>query len=125
MASMDLADAGNALDYAREQGRLSGEVRVLKWVVGTAFVAILAVHGATYAEMKQGFRDLGQRVDHLTYSMTDVRERLTQVEVRLEGVEGRLGLVEERLDGVEGRLGLVDRRLDRLDTSEEVLGRTS
>ena len=87
MASVDLADAGNALDYAREQGRLSGEVRVLKWTVGAAFVAILAVQGATYAEMKQGFRDLGARIDQLTYSMIDVRERLTRVEERLDHIE--------------------------------------
>lgn len=99
MASVDLADAGSALDYAREQGRLSGEVRVLKWAVGAAFVAILAMQGATYTEMKQGFRDMNRRLDHLVHSMTDVRECLTQGEVRLDGVEGRSGPAEERRDG--------------------------
>ena len=48
------AETVSALDYAREQGRLSGEVRVLKWAVGAAFVALIAVLGAIYAEMNQG-----------------------------------------------------------------------
>ena len=34
-------NADGLLDLAREQGRLSGEVRVLKWAVGAALVALI------------------------------------------------------------------------------------
>ena len=95
------ADMGSALDYAREQGRLSGEVRVLKWAVGAAFVTLIATLGAIYTEMNQGFREVNQRlldvnrqfqdvnrrIDQLTNSVADVRERLTHIEGRFDRSE--------------------------------------
>ena len=94
-------ETGSALDYAREQGRLSGEVRVLKWAVGAAFVTLIATLGAIYTEMNQGFRDVNQRlqdvnrqfqdvnrrIDQLTHSVADVRERLTRIEERFDHSE--------------------------------------
>ena len=87
-------ETGSALDYAREQGRLSGEVRVLKWAVGAAFVTLIATLGAIYTEMNQGFRDVNQqfqdvnrRIDQLTHSVADVRERLTRIEGRFDRSE--------------------------------------
>ena len=84
-------ETASALDYAREQGRQSGEVRVLKWAVGAAFVALIAALGAIYTEMNQGFRDVNQRfgdvnlrIDQLTDSVVDVRERLTRIEGHFE-----------------------------------------
>ena len=100
MASATRAETDSALDHAREQGRLSGEVRVLKWAVGAAFVATIAALGAIYTEMNQGFRDVnrrfqdvsqqfqdvGRRIDRLTDGVTDVRERLTQIEGHIDGL---------------------------------------
>ena len=95
-------ETGGALvDHAREQGRLSGEVRVLKWAVGAAFVTLIAALGAIYTEMNQGFRDVNQqfqdvnrqfrdvnrRIDQLTHSVADVRERLTRIEGRFDRSE--------------------------------------
>ena len=87
-------ETDSALDYAREQGRLSGEVRVLKWAVGAAFVTIIATLGAIYTEMNQGFREVNQqfrdvnrRIDQLTHSVADVRERLTHIEGRFDRSE--------------------------------------
>lgn len=80
-------ETGSALDYAREQGRLSGEVRVLKWAVGAAFVTLIATFGAIYTEMNQGFRDVNRRIDQLTHSVTDVRGRLTRIEGRFDRSE--------------------------------------
>ena len=87
-------ETGSALDYAREQGRLSGEVRILKWAVGAAFVTLIATLGAIYTEMNQGFRDVNrqfqdvnQRIDQLTHSVADVRERLTRIEGRFDRSE--------------------------------------
>ena len=80
-------ETGSALDYAREQGRLSGEVRVLKWAVGAAFVTLIATLGAIYTEMNQGFRDVNRRIDQLTHSVADVRERLTSIEGRFDRSE--------------------------------------
>ena len=99
------AEAGIAFDYAREQGRLSGEVRVLKWAVGAAFVTIIATLGAIYTEMNQGFREVNQQfrdmsrriqdvnrlIDQLTRNVADVRERLTRIEGRFD----RLGSAYE------------------------------
>ena len=98
MANTTDTGTAGALDYAREQGRQSGEVRVLKRAVGAAFVALIAVLGAIYAEMNQGFRDVNQRfgevtqrfrdvnlrIDQLTDSVVDVRERLTRIEGHIE-----------------------------------------
>ncbi len=87
-------ETGSALDYAREQGRLSGEVRILKWAVGAAFVTLIATLGAIYTEMNQGFRDVNRqfqdvnrRIDQLTHSVADVRERLTRIEGRFDRSE--------------------------------------
>ena len=88
-------ETGSALvDHAREQGRLSGEVRVLKWAVGAAFVTLIATFGAIYAEMNRGFRDVNQqfqdvnrRIDQLTHNVADVRERLTRIEGRFDRSE--------------------------------------
>ena len=80
-------ETGSALDYAREQGRLSGEVRVLKWAVGAAFVTLIATLGAIYTEMNQGFRDVNRRIDQLTHSVADVRGRLTRIEGRFDRSE--------------------------------------
>ena len=87
-------ETDSVLDYAREQGRLSGEVRVLKWAVGAAFVTIIATLGAIYTEMNQGFREVNQqfrdvnrRIDQLTQSVADVRERLTHIEGRFDRSE--------------------------------------
>ena len=84
----------NLFDYAREQGRLSGEVRMLKWTVGAAFVALVAVLGAIYTEMNQGFREVNRqflevngRIGELADGVTDVRERLTRVEGRFERID--------------------------------------
>ena len=82
------------LERERERGRVSGEVRVLKWAVGVAFVALIAAFGAIYTEMNQGFREVNQqfrevnqqfrdvngRIDQLAYGVSDVRERLARVE---------------------------------------------
>ena len=87
-------ETDSVLDYAREQGRLSGEVRVLKWAVGAAFVTLIATLGAIYTEMNQGFREVNQqfrdvnrRIDQLTHSVADVRERLTHIEGRFDRSE--------------------------------------
>ena len=90
VTNMTDTETASALDYAREQGRLSGEVRVLKWAVGAAFVALIAAFGAIYTEMNQGFRGVNQRMDQLTHSVTDVRDRLTRVEGRIERIEGHI-----------------------------------
>ena len=41
------AETSGLLELAREQGKLAGEVRVLKWAVGAAFVALIAALGGS------------------------------------------------------------------------------
>ena len=83
--------SSDLLDCAREQGRLSGEVRMLKWAVSAAFVALIAALGAIYTEMNQGFREVNGRIDELALGVTDVRERLTRVEGSVERIDEHIG----------------------------------
>ena len=47
-------------NHAREQGKLSGEMRMLKWTVGAALAVLVAALTAIYTEMNQGFREVNQ-----------------------------------------------------------------
>ena len=115
MTNVTNAEVASALEHAREQGRLSGEVRVLKWAAGAAFVAIIAALGAIYTEMNQGFRDVSPRIDQLTHSVTDVRERLARVEGRIERIEGRVERIDGHIERIEGRVERIDGHIERID----------
>ena len=77
----------NFLDYAREQGRLSGEVRVLKWAIGAAFVALVAALGAIYTEMNQGFRDVEPQVPGSRTTVPGSRTTVPGREPEIPGYE--------------------------------------
>ena len=97
------ADMGSALDYAREQGRLSGEVRVLKWAVGAAFVTLIATLGAIYTEMNQGFREVNQRLLDVNRQFQDVNRQFQDVNRRIDQLTHSVADVRERLTHIEGR----------------------
>lgn len=112
------AETAGALDYAREQGRLSGEVRVLKWAVGAAFVALLAALGAIYTEMNQGFRDVNQRFQDVSRQFQDVNRQFQDVNRRIDQLTHSVTEVRERLTRIEGCL-------DHSGTDNEDAGRHS
>ncbi len=97
------AETGSALDYAREQGRLSGEVRILKWAVGAAFVTLIATLGAIYTEMNQGFRDVNRRLQDVNRQFRDVNRQFQDVNRRIDQLTHSVADVRERLTRIEGR----------------------
>ena len=119
------AEAVSALDYAREQGRLSGEVRVLKWAVGTAFVALIAVLGAIYAEMNQGFRDVNQRFQAVNRQFQGVNRQFRDVNRQFQDMSRRIGQLTHSVTEVRERLTRIEGRLDRSGAVNENPGRHS
>ena len=105
-------NADSLLDLAREQGRLSGEVRVLKWAVGAAFVALIAAFGGIYAEMNQGFVEVNRQFREVDQQFREVDQRFREVNQQFRDVNGRIDQlaygvsdVRERLARVEGQIG--------------------
>ena len=116
----------NLLDLAREQGRLSGEVRVLKWAAGAAFVALIAAFGAIYGEMNQGFREVSQQFREVNQQFREVNQQFREVDQQFLDVNGRIDQVaygvsdvRERLARVEGYIG--DLRAARTPQAPEPL----
>ena len=116
----------NLLDLAREQGRLSGEVRVLKWAAGAAFVALIAAFGAIYGEMNQGFREVSQQFREVSQQFREVDQQFREVDQQFLDVNGRIDQVaygvsdvRERLARVEGHIG--DLRAARTPQAPESL----
>ena len=84
------------LDKAYELGKLSGEVRILKWGVGVALVAILGVMGVLYDEIRQ-IRD----------SNDAISETLTGVKTNVEGLEEKVEGLEEKVEGLEEQVAAI------------------
>lgn len=83
------------LEGARELGRLSGEVRVLKWgaaivitLVFTTMVAYLTYLAQQISEVRteqvQQFSAVQQQINELREGQAAIRERLSAIEERLE-----------------------------------------
>ena len=104
VTSMTDTETANALDYAREQGRLCGEVRVLKWAVGAAFVALITAFGAIYTEMNQGFRDVNLQFQQVTQQFQQVTQRFRDVNLRIDQLTDSVVDVRERLTRIEGHI---------------------
>ena len=104
------------LESARESGRLSGEVRVLKWgaaIVVTMMFAYLTflsqqingVRSDLTQQIDQVHSDLTQRIDQvhsdLTQRIDQVRSDLTQ---QFNGLQEGQASIRERMTVVEQRL---------------------
>ena len=112
-------NSDNLLDLAREQGRLSGEVRVLKWAAGAAFVALIAAFSAIYGEMNQGFREVSQQFREVNQQFREVDQQFLDVNGRIDQVAYGVSDVRERLARVEGYIG--DLRAARTPQAPESL----
>lgn len=104
MANATDMNADGLLDLAREQGRLSGEVRVLKWAAGVAFVALIAAFGGLYAEMNQGFREVDQQFREVGQQFREVNQQFRDVNGRIDQLTRGVSDVRERLARVEGQI---------------------
>ena len=119
------ADMGSALDYAREQGRLSGEVRVLKWAVGAAFVTLIATLGAIYTEMNQGFREVNQRLLDVNRQFQDVNRQFQDVNRQFQDVNRRIDQLTHSVADVRERLTHIEGRFDRSEAANPTTDRHS
>ena len=97
-------NADSLLDLAREQGRLSGEVRVLKWAVGAAFVALIAAFGGIYAEMNQGFVEVNRQFREVDQQFREVDQRFREVDQRFREVNQQFREVNQQFRDVNGRI---------------------
>ena len=90
-------EARNHHELARDIGETRGEVRVLKWVCGVAFFALLAAMGALYEHQKE----LGRNIQK-------VRENVAMIDERTIHMGKRLDKFDSRLDGFDSRLANVE-----------------
>ena len=86
-------EARNHHELARDIGETRGELRLLKWVCGVAFFALLGAMGALYEHQK----DLGENIQKVREKVAMVDERTIHMGKRLDGFDRRLANVEDLL----------------------------
>ena len=100
------------LEGARELGRLSGEVRVLKW--GAAIVVTMTFAYLTYlAQQINGVRsDLTQQISEVRSEIRELRSDLTQQinEVRSDLTQ-QINVIQEGQVAIRERMTVVEQRL--------------
>ncbi len=78
-------------DHVYELGRLSGEVRLLKWAVAAAFVAILGCMGVLYDAIK----DVQVELVEMRKDISGLRNDMTSVQRDLAAIDARVVTIEE------------------------------
>ena len=126
------SDAGRdsrALDDPERRGTLIGEVRVLKWAVGLAFVLLASAFYAMYEFQYMTF----EKASLAVANQAAARERVEAVKETIstldENTGGRIASLvaraDERFEAVDRRFEAVDQRFDhvdqRFDTVEALL----
>ncbi len=90
--SLPAGESRNHCDLARDVSETRGEVRVLKWVCGLAFVALLGAMGALY----QHQRELGRNIQEVREDVGRIDERTIQLDKRLTAIEEMLRVLVAR-----------------------------
>ena len=126
------SDAGRgsrALDDPERRGTLIGEVHVLKWAVGLAFVLLAA---AFYAMHELRYRTF-EKASLAVANQAAARERVEAVKETISALDENTGQriaslaagTDDRFEAVGHRFEAVDRRFDhvdqRFDTIETLL----
>ena len=96
-------------DQAYKLGRLCGEVRVLKWAVGAALVAILASMGVLY----DAIGDVGVELTEIRKDISGLRMDVTGVQRDVTAIDARVVIIEEKVSAIEE--DLADLRADVSD----------
>ena len=91
--SLPSGEARSHHELARDVGETRGEVRVLKWVCGVAFFALLGAMGALYEHQKE----LGRNIQEVRENVAMIDERTIHMGKRLDGFDSRLANVEDLL----------------------------
>ena len=87
-------------DQAYKLGRLCGEVRVLKWAVGAALVAILASMGVLYdaiGDVRVELTEIRKDISGLRTDVTGVQRDVTAIDARVVIIEEKVSAIEEDL----------------------------
>ena len=91
--SLPAGEARDRQELVRDVSETRGEVRVLKWVCGIAFFALLGAMGALYEHQKE----LGRNIQKVRENVAMVDERTIHMGKRLDGFDSRLANVEDLL----------------------------
>ncbi len=115
-------------DHVYELGRLSGEVRLLKWAVAAAFVAILGCMGVLYDAIK----DVQVELVEMRKDISGLRNDMTGVQRDLAAIDARVVTIEEdmadlkrdvsdlKIDVSELKIDVSDLRADVSDLRADV-----
>ena len=79
-------------DYAYKLGTLSGEVRLLKWAVAAAFVAILGCMGVLY-----------DAIDNVRVEVIEMRKDISALRTDMAGVQKDVTAIDARVVIMRGR----------------------
>ena len=102
------------LDQAYKLGRLCGEVRLLKWGVGVALVAILGCMGILYEAIDDIRVELIETRKDVSVLQTDT----AGIRKDVAGIDARLATIEE--DVADLKEDVADRKEDVADRKEDV-----
>ena len=125
------APAVSDFDHAYKLGMLSGEVRLLKWAVAAAFVAILGGMGVLYdaiENVRVELVEMRKDISGLRTDMTGVQKDVTAIDARVVVIEEKVVTIEE--DVAELKTDMADLKTDVADlktmhssSMEDVQGR--
>ena len=93
----DPAPVVHDFEHAYKLGTLSGEVRLLKWAVAVAFVAILGCLGVLYDAIEDVRVELVETRRDISVLQTDtvgVRKDVTAIDTRVAGIEKDVGVLK-------------------------------
>ena len=101
-------------DRAYKLGRLCGEVRLLKWGVGAAFVAIIASMGALYeaiGDVRVDLVEIRKDISALQTVMTGIRKDVAAIDARVVIIERKVESIESRVESIESRVESIERKV--------------
>ena len=83
-------------DHAYKLGRLCGEVRLLKWAVAAAFVAILGCMGVLY-----------DAIDDVRVELVETRKDISVLQADTAGIQKDVTAVDTRVATIEKDVGIL------------------
>ena len=101
------APAMGDLDLAYKLGTLSGEVRLLKWGVGAAFVAIIAAMGVLY----EAIGDVRIDLDEIRKDISALQTITTGIQKDVTAIDARVVIIERKVETIERKVETIERKV--------------
>ena len=105
------APAMGDLDLAYKLGTLSGEVRLLKWGVGAAFVAIIAAMGVLY----EAIGDVRIDLDEIRKDISALRTVTTGIQKDVTAIDARVVIIERKVETIEQKVETIERKVETIE----------